>query len=151
MQGTLWPGGCGLGHSYLSSHPIPYHIVLQEADFYQDLIFWVWVLCSENSIRDGGKSEMQAQDDGSSNWWTMQCQSRQLVHGQEQHHQNHSLRRRATWLPTTVFGNIGCVTDDRQTHSATRTCLTNTPRNAELILDFEVILQFRSRLISLFL
>jgi len=26
---------------------------------------------------------------------------------------------------------IGCITDDRQTHSATRTCLTNTPRDAE--------------------
>jgi len=26
---------------------------------------------------------------------------------------------------------IGCVTDDRQTRSATRTCLTNTPRDAE--------------------
>jgi len=26
---------------------------------------------------------------------------------------------------------IGCVTDDRQTHSATQTCLTNTPRDAE--------------------
>ena len=27
--------------------------------------------------------------------------------------------------------SIGCVTDDRQTHSATRTCLTNTTRDAE--------------------
>jgi len=26
---------------------------------------------------------------------------------------------------------IGCITDDRQTRSATRTCLTNTPRDAE--------------------
>jgi len=47
--------------------------------------------------------------------------------------------------------DIGCVTDNRQTHSATRMCLTNTLRDAEPILDFEVILQFRSRLISLFL
>jgi len=46
---------------------------------------------------------------------------------------------------------IGCIVDDRQMPSATRTCLTNTPRDAEPILDFEVILQFRSRLISLFL
>jgi len=46
---------------------------------------------------------------------------------------------------------IGCIMDNRRTHGATRTCLTNTPRDAELILDFEVILQFRSRLISLFL
>jgi len=53
---------------------------------------------------------------------------------------------------TTVDANsfIGCVTDDRQTHGATRTCLTNTLRDGELILDFEVILQLRSRLISLF-
>jgi len=36
-------------------------------------------------------------------------------------------------------------------HSATWTCLTNTPRDTEPILDFEVILQFRSRSISLFL
>jgi len=27
--------------------------------------------------------------------------------------------------------NIGCIADDRQTRSATRTCLTNTPRDAE--------------------
>jgi len=27
--------------------------------------------------------------------------------------------------------HIGCIADDRQTHSATRTCLTNTPRDAE--------------------
>jgi len=27
--------------------------------------------------------------------------------------------------------DIGCITDDRQTRSATRTCLTNTPRDAE--------------------
>jgi len=46
---------------------------------------------------------------------------------------------------------IGCITDDRQTHRTARTCLTDTPRDAEPILDFEVILQFRSRLISLFL
>jgi len=26
---------------------------------------------------------------------------------------------------------IGCITDDRQTRSATQTCLTNTPRDAE--------------------
>jgi len=26
---------------------------------------------------------------------------------------------------------IGCIADDRQTRSATRTCLTNTPRDAE--------------------
>ena len=47
--------------------------------------------------------------------------------------------------------HIGCVMDNRQMHGATRTCLTKTPRDVELILDFEVILQFRSRLISLFL
>jgi len=28
-------------------------------------------------------------------------------------------------------GTIGCITDDRQMHSATRTCLTNTPRDAD--------------------
>jgi len=46
---------------------------------------------------------------------------------------------------------VGCVTDDRQTHGATQMCITNTPRDAEPTLDFEVILQFRSGLISLFL
>jgi len=46
---------------------------------------------------------------------------------------------------------IGCITDNRQSHSAAWMCLTNTPRDAEPILDFYVILQFRSRLISLFL
>jgi len=46
---------------------------------------------------------------------------------------------------------VGCIADDRWTHGATRACLTNTPRGVELILDFEVILQFRSRSISLFL
>jgi len=28
-------------------------------------------------------------------------------------------------------GGVGCIADDRQTHSATRTWLTNTPRDAE--------------------
>jgi len=46
---------------------------------------------------------------------------------------------------------VGCITDGRQMRGATRACLTNTPRDTELILDFEVILQFRSRLISLLL
>jgi len=35
---------------------------------------------------------------------------------------------------------IGCIADDRQTHSATRTHLTNTPIDAKPSLDFEVIL-----------
>jgi len=35
---------------------------------------------------------------------------------------------------------VGCLTDYKQTHGATRACLTNTPRDAKLILDFEVIL-----------
>jgi len=30
-----------------------------------------------------------------------------------------------------AFKPIGCIADDRQTRSATRTCLTNTPRDAE--------------------
>ena len=47
--------------------------------------------------------------------------------------------------------HVGCVADDRQRHGDTRACLTNTLRDAELILDFEVILQFRSGSISLFL
>ena len=48
-------------------------------------------------------------------------------------------------------GHVGCVIDNRQMHGATWACLTNTPRDAALTLDFEVILQFRSRIISLFL
>jgi len=50
-----------------------------------------------------------------------------------------------------IAATVGCIVDDRQTPRATRTCLTNRPRDAKLTLDFEVILQFRSRLISLFL
>jgi len=33
--------------------------------------------------------------------------------------------------------HLGCITDDRQTHSATRTCLTNTPRDAEPFLTLK--------------
>jgi len=36
-----------------------------------------------------------------------------------------------TFRPVNWYVHIGCITDDRQTHSATRTCLTNTPRDAE--------------------
>jgi len=31
----------------------------------------------------------------------------------------------------TTRRDIGCITDNRQMHSATRTCLTNTPRDAK--------------------
>jgi len=55
-----------------------------------------------------------------------------------------------TWCPQRSCC-VGSVVDDRLTHSATRTCPTNAPRDAKPILDFEVILQFRSSLISLFL
>jgi len=47
---------------------------------------------------------------------------------------------------------IGCITDDRQTRSERHPDVPNQhAERRRAILDFEVILQFRSRLISLFL
>ena len=60
------------------------------------------------------------------------------------------LRRRILFCTLGGTLIVGCITDDRQTHGATQTCLTNTPRDAELILEFEVKLKYKSRLISLF-
>jgi len=40
----------------------------------------------KTAVEKGGGPEIQTQDDGSPHQWTLQCQGRQHVHGQEQQH-----------------------------------------------------------------